>query len=226
MAHPTFTKAHFTFLKELKENNNRDWFNANKPRYQEAYENLKDFAAALADEMTHHDKIEGHRVYRIYRDIRFSKDKTPYKYNLSGGLTRATNLLRGGYYFHIQPNGGSFVGGGFWGPSSADLKRIRTDIAADPQPLRDIIADPVFIETFGELQGDQVKTAPKGFSRDHPAIDLLRYKQFLISKSFSDKEVLSPDFLEKVNDTFRKMRPFFDYMSEVLTTDANGMPIV
>ena len=117
------------------------------------------------------------------------------------------------------------MGGGFWGPNPEDLKRIRTDLAASPDQLRQILQDPIFVKTFGELKGEQLKTAPKGFDKEHPAIELLRYKQFLISHSFSDKEVFSKEFSTTVADTFGRMRPFLDYMSEVLTTDENGVPI-
>lgn len=230
MSKQTIPNSVFTFLKELKVNNDRDWFAENKPRYQEEHQHIIAFADALIAEMNKHDKIEtpsGKKsLFRIYRDTRFSKDKTPYKTHFSGQLKRATNLLRGGYYFHIQPDGGSFIAGGFWAPNSPDLKRIREDIAFDDKPLRKIISDPVFIHTFGSLKGDKVKTSPKGFSKDHPAIDLIRHKQFVVTKEFSDKAVQSPAFLSEVVTAFCHLRPFFDYMSEVLTTDANGLPIV
>ncbi len=213
------------FLGDIKENNNREWFTANKGRYQETHGYFKDFAEALVEEMSHYDEIESHKVYRIYRDIRFSKDKTPYKTHFSGHMVRATKLRRGGYYFHIEP-GNSMVGGGFWNPNSPDLKRIREEIAADDQPLRKILGDKDFVKTFGTLHGDQVKSAPKGYKKDHPAIDLLRYKQFLLSHTFTDQEITSKDLAKKMAEVFHTMRPFFDYMSEVLTTDANGVPIV
>jgi len=224
----TISKTTFQFLKDLEKNNNRPWFNDNKDRYTAAHENMIAFAEDLIDEMSHHDNLipmTGKKsIFRIYRDVRFSKDKSPYKNYFGGSLKRATKWLRGGYYYHIQP-GASFVGGGFWGPNPADLKRIRQEIAADDRPLRKIIADPTFVKTFETLKGDAVKTAPKGFAKDHPAIDLLRHKQFVISRSFTDKEVTSPNFAKELVQTFQNMRPFFDYMSEVLTTDANGVPI-
>ena len=102
---------------------------------------------------------------------------------------------------------------------------IRTAIAEDPDELREIINSKDFVSTFGSLQGDQVKTAPKGYSKDDPAIDLLRFKQYIVSKSFTDKEMLSADYSAMVADTFKAMRPFFDYMSYILTTDANGEPL-
>lgn len=208
------------FLTDLKSNNNRDWFNENKPRYQEAHQNVIEFFDALIDEMKKIDNIENESgkksLLRIYRDIRFSKDKTPYSPRLSGGLKRATKWLRGGYYVHIEP-GNVFLGAGFWNPSPADLKIIREELAHDAQPLRDILANAEFNAIWGELRGEQVKSAPKGYSKDHPNIDLLRFKGFTFMKSFSDKEVLSEDFLFETVKAFIGIRPFFDYMSEVLT---------
>lgn len=223
-------KENLDFLIELKANNNREWFAENKPLYQKNHEDLIAFADDLLLKMNQHDTIEtptGKKsLYRIYRDVRFSKDKSPYKTHWSGSFSRATKLLRGGYYFHIEP-GNSFIGGGFWGPNKDDLLRIREDIASDDEELRRILNDPKFIKAFGGLSklGDQLKTAPKGFDKEHPAIDLLRFKQFIVGKEFTDEEVLAEDFSERANDTFKLMRPFFNYMSEVLTTDANGEPL-
>lgn len=220
------SKSNIDFLKQLSKNNNRDWFQANKANaYQSALDNTIAFADCLLLEMKKHDNIEtvtGKKsLYRIYKDIRFSKDKTPYKTHWGGYFKRATNHLRGGYYFHIQP-GNCFVGGGFWNPNPEDLKRIRVELAADGSELRKIIRSKNFIGTFGQLDGNQVKTAPKGFSKEHENIDLLRYKQFLVSKKFTEKEMLAKDFYKEANKVFENMRPFFDYMSEVLTTDENG----
>ena len=215
----------FEFLKAIKKNNNRDWFNAHKEIYLTELAYLENFANALLSELNKHDVIEtpsGKKsLHRIYRDTRFSKEKTPYKTNWSGGFSRAGKERRGGYYFHLEP-GNSFVAGGFWGPNPEDLKRIREELAYDATPLRKILKSKSFKDTFGTLLGDQVKTSPKGFDVGNPAIDLLRYKQFLVKKSFSDKEVLDKHFVKIAAQTFRGMRPFFDYMSEVLTTDING----
>ncbi len=223
------TQENFNFLQQLRENNNRDWFNEHKKEYLIYLENTISFADNLLLEMSKHDNIEtptGKKsLFRIYRDVRFSKDKSPYKTHWAGSFKRATNKLRGGYYFHIQP-GNSMVGGGFWSPNKEDLQRIRENIALDDAELRKIITGKSFTETFGILEGEKLKTCPKGFDKEHPAIDLLRYKQFIISKKFTDKEVLSKDFVFKVNDTFKKMRAFFDYMSEAVTTDSNGVSII
>lgn len=223
------TNENLKFLKSLAKNNDRDWFADHKDEYQKHHEVMISFADELLSKMNQHDNIEtvsGKKsLQRIYRDVRFSKDKSPYKTHWGGGFKRATKLLRGGYYYHIQPDGGSFIGGGFWGPNKEDLLRIREDIASDASDLRKIITSPEFVNTFGELQGEQLKSAPKGFDKEHADIDLLRYKQFLIGKHFTDKEVLADDFIDRANDTFKKMRPFFDYMSDVLTTDSNGSPL-
>ena len=223
------SKDSITFLKKLGKNNDRDWFQENKPEYVKQHEEIIAFADELLGLMNEHDTIEtisGKKsLYRIYRDVRFSKDKAHYKTNWSGGFKRATKQLRGGYYFHIQPGGNSFIGGGFWGPSKEDLLRIREEIATDASEMREIITSKDFLETFGTLDGEQLKLAPKGFDKEHKDIDLLRYKQFIFGKNFSDEEVLAEDFAQVANETFKKMRPFFDLMSEILTTDSNGTPI-
>lgn len=220
--------SNLEFLKQIKKNNNREWFADHKERYLLELSQLEAFADGLLVEMNKHDVIEtpsGKKsLHRIYRDTRFSKDKTPYKTNWAGGFQRATKKRRGGYYFHIEP-GNTIVAGGFWNPEPKDLKRIRDEFSYDASPLRKIVKNKSFINTFGSLEGEQVKTTPKGFNSDNPAIDLIRYKQFLLVHRFSDKEVLAGDFLKQVNETFKKMRPFLDYMTEVLTTDVNGISI-
>lgn len=223
------SKNNLTFLEKLNANNNRDWFQENKAEYEKNHQEIIGFADHLLSKLNQHDAIEtvsGKKsLFRIYRDVRFSKDKSPYKTHWSGGFTRATKLRRGGYYFHIQPGGNSMVGGGFWGPNKEDLQRIREEIATDASELRAIISDPIFVETFGTLDGEQLKRAPKGFDPEHRDIDLLRYKQFIFSRNFTDQEVLASDFARTLDNCFQAMRPFFDYMSEVLTTDANGVPL-
>lgn len=224
------TQENFSFLKELAKNNNRDWFTENKAEYQKQHENVIAFADELLGKLNQHDSIEtlnGKKsLYRIYRDVRFSADKSPYKTHWAGGFSRATKKLRGGYYFQVAPNNNSFIAAGFWAPNKEDLQRIREEIAVDADELRTILADKQFIETFGQLQGEQLKSAPKGFDKAHPNIDLLRFKQFIVTQNFTDTEVLSPDFADSVNNAFKNIRPFFNYMSEVLTTDANGNSIV
>jgi len=229
MASITINKDSIEFLKDLSKNNNREWFNINKDRYLEAQGNIIAFADALIIEMNRHDKIEtasGKKIlFRIYKDVRFSKDKTPYNKHWSGALKRATKQLRGGYYFRIEP-GNSFIACGFFGPAPADMKRIRQDIDANYEDWQHLLVDAGLVATFGKMRGECIKSAPYGYKKDHPAIDLLRHKQFLFKLEFTDEEVLSPDFLFTVNNAFKNMRPFLDYMSEVLSTDANGISII
>ncbi len=199
---------------------------ANKEWYQASLEDMKEFVDKASEQMNSHDHIEGHgKIYRIYRDVRFSNDKTPYKGSWSGSFRRATTSLRGGYYFHLEP-GNTFIAGGFFGPNAQDLLHIRKQIAQEPEPLRSILNSKHFKSYFGELTGDQVKTAPKGFSKEDPTIDLLRFKQFIIKHEFSDKEVVAADFYKSMSSGFKNMRPFLDYMTGILTTDLNGISLV
>lgn len=222
------TNDNLDFLRKLKANNDRDWFNDNKDEYLKQHQEIIEFADDVLEKLRKHDKIEtpsGKKaLFRIYRDVRFSKDKSPYKTHWAGSFKRATKYLRGGYYFHIEPDG-VFVGGGFWAPNKEDLQRIREDIVTDASELRTIINSKRFKDTFGSLEGEQLKSSPKGFDKEHPDIDLLRYKQFIVSKKLSNEEALRADFSEKVDETFKAMRPFFDYMSVSVTTDANGVSI-
>ena len=216
------------FLKELSKHNDRDWFNQHKEKYRQAQENASQFADQLIVLMNRHDRLEtpsGKKsLYRIYNDVRFAKDKSPYNPRFAGYLRRYKPQLRGGYYWWIKP-GASRVSCGFAYPNPEDLRRIRVDIRDNFEDWNRILGSKGIRENFGTMQGDQVKTAPRGFDKDHPCIDLLRYKQFWFSRSFSDKEILSPHFLNEVNKTFKSIRPFFDYASEILTTNLNGEPI-
>lgn len=218
-------KTTLQFLQDLAENNHRDWFTANKNRYEAAQENMKKFTKAVENALGETDHLESAKLFRIYRDVRFSKDKTPYKNSFGIGFSRATKRLRGGYYLHIEP-GASFVGGGFWQPNASDLKRIRDEFAADDTPIRKIMADATFKKYFGSLQGEELKSAPRGFDKDSPALDLIRKKSFTVSRKFTDAEVCSAGFLQEVKLTLEAMRPYFDYMSEVLTTDLNGVSLL
>lgn len=219
----------FAFLNDLKNNNNREWFAEHKPRYEQAHQNMIQFADSLLEKMIVHDNISTASgkasLFRIYADTRFSKDKTPYKTHWGLRFARATDFLRGGIYVHIEP-GNSFVGGGFFNPNADDLYRIRQDIELNYEDWNALFADARIKNTFGNLRGEQLKTAPKGFPKDHPGIEFLRHKQFLLSKSFTDQEVLSTDFASQLDETIQQLRPFFDYMSEVLTTNTNGESIL
>jgi uncharacterized protein (TIGR02453 family) len=217
-------KSTLEFLTQLKENNDRDWFATNKKAFETEQKLAKTFFTSVGMQLEKMDSIEHLQIFRIYRDVRFSKNKAPYKNHFSVGFTRTKPLLRGGYYLHIEPCA-SFVGGGFWEPNPVDLNRIRKEFEMDDEEIRTILADVTLKKIFGKLKGDELKTAPKGFDKTHPAIDLIRKKQYLLTRSFSDKEVLSPHFEEEVLATFKAMRPFFNYMSEVLSSNLNGESI-
>jgi len=223
-------KSSLKFLKDLSKNNNREWFADNKSRYTAMHENLQDFAAGLMSEMQKYDNIieksPKKTLFRIYRDVRFSKDKSPYKSHMGGSMNRDTAWLRGGYYFGIQPGGQSMMGAGFWNPNKEDLKLIRDQISADPAPLRKILKSKKFKDHFGELEGEQLKNCPKGFDKEDPAVDLLRYKQFLTYVKYKDNEVTDKGFMKQLVKDYRAVRPFFDYMSEILTHDLNGEPLI
>lgn len=222
----TVDKNVFTFFKKLEKNNNRDWFNENKPEFKALESNIKVFYNAILERLNVHDEIDKLKLFRIYRDVRFSKNKLPYKTHFGGAFHRTKPRLRGGYYLHLQPNNESFIATGFWEPAKEDLLRIRKEFEMDDQEIRDIINNKTFKSIWGEFVGEEVKTAPKGFSKEHPAIDLIKKKQFIFTRKFTDKDVLASDFLDKVDDAFKAIRPYFDYMSDVLTTDLNGVSML
>lgn len=221
----SISKTTIDFLTELKLNNNRDWFNNHKADFQKEQKNAKIFYNSLLEKLKTHDDIEGLKMFRIYRDVRFSLDKTPYKPHFAGSFSRATKKLRGGYYLRIRP-GESFLAGGFWEPNKEDLLRIRKEFEMDTSEIRAIINDKNFIHYFGKLEGESLKTAPRGFDKEHPDLDLIRMKQFIVTRPFTDEEVLNPDFLDEIDKSYKAMRPYFDYMSDVLTTDLNGVSII
>ena len=221
-------KITLKFLKELSANNNREWFQQNKAKYEASQDEMVAFADSLLTEMNKVDVIatsSGNRsLHRIYRDVRFRKDKTPYKTNRSGFFTRDGAERRGGYYFHISPKE-TFIMGGFFGSNAEDLLHIRNQISAYSDPLRQVLASDEFKNTFGTLQGEQLKSSPRGFPKDHEEIDLLRYKQFIVRKDFTKKEVLSKGFHVTMAAGLSAMLPFFEVMTDYLTTDLNGEPI-
>jgi uncharacterized protein (TIGR02453 family) len=222
-------KSTFEFLDLLSSNNNREWFSEHKDLYTSEHLKMIDLADSVLEHLKKHDTIETvsgkASLHRIYKDTRFSKDKTPYKNNWSASFRRATKAKRGGYYLHIE-KGNSFVAGGFFSPNNDDLLRIRQDICVNYDEWNTVLNDKLTVKTFNQLLGNQLVTAPKGFEKDHPAIHLLRYKQFILKHHFTDEEVFHDDFALIVSDSFKKLRPFFDLMSEILTTDLNGESVI
>lgn len=222
----TIPKSVFQFLNELKENNHKEWMDAHRKEYQANEKALKTFYKEVESGLNLTDRIEKVKVFRINRDIRFSKDKTPYNVHRSASFKRAGLERRGGYYLRIEP-GNSAMAGGFFGPEPNDLLRIRKEFEMDPTPIRKILGAPDFKQAFGGFNQEyRVKTAPKGFDKEDPNIDLIRLKSYFVVHEFTDKEVLAPDFGDQLLHHYRLLRPFFDYMSEVLTTDLNGVSLL
>jgi uncharacterized protein (TIGR02453 family) len=214
-----------SFLKKLKLNNNRDWFNDNKEEFKDIQSGVKTFAQDVNDSLSVSDNIEKFKIFRIYRDLRFSKDKTPYKKNIGMAFHRAKPELRGGYYLEISADE-SFIAVGFWNPNKEDLLRIRKEIEIDGQEFKRIINQKLIKDIWGDLQGDEVKTSPKGFKSEHEYIDLIKKKQFIFIKNLKEEEILDKSFQKKLVSYFVSIRPFFDYMSEILTTNLDGESLI
>lgn len=225
MLHPAITKEALYFLDKLIKNNDRDWFAEHKKEFKRHETEVKNFYTLVMDNLKVHDQIEKMKMFRIYRDVRFSKDKTPYKAHFACSFHRLGVQNRGGYYIRIKP-GETFIATGFWGPEKEDLLRIRKEFELDATEFRKIIHDKSFKKMWGELEGDAVKTAPKGFDKDHENIDLIRQKQFIFRRNFTDKEVLSSTFLDEIDKSYKAIRPYFDFMGDVLTTNLNGESVL
>ncbi len=217
-----------SFLRDLAKHNYREWFQAHRTRYEDALANVRAFADDLIERMNRHDRIETpngkEALYRIYNDQRFHKEKLPYKEHLAGSLVRSKPALRGGYYFQVKP-GASFIGCGFWDPGKEDLKRLHTDILYDHPMWESLLNGERLKRMWGGLEGAQLKTAPRGFPKDHPAMGLLRRTQFLFTRRYTDKQVLDAGWAADADRAFQALRPWLDHMSEVLTTDENGNPV-
>lgn len=218
-------KESLKFLEDLKVNNNRDWFLANKKRYEaykEDYHKLvSDFLQVLKPLDPALEQLEVKNcTFRINRDIRFSKDKSPYKDHMgmwfSGGAKGAN---RPGYYVHIAPED-SFIAGGFYQPENDELKRIRKEIAFFYEDLDKIVAGKDFKKTFNRLdvnENNSLKTAPKDYEKDHPAIGFLKLKSFTASANFDSKEVLEKDFVSKTAKKLILLKPMNEFLTRALT---------
>jgi uncharacterized protein (TIGR02453 family) len=213
----------FEFLKDLVENNNREWFQANKERYEAARENVIEFTAGWI-KLLHKidpdidDALEAKKcVMRIYRDIRFRIDKTPYKNNF--GVSIPTNGLKAGraeYYLQISP-GNSFIAGGYWMPEKDHLKAIRQEIDYNANDLKKIIDNPEFIELFGEFRKqEQLKTVPREYSAENENIELLKLKSFVAFRQLKDEELLLPDAVADVAAICGKIYPLNAFLNNAL----------
>jgi uncharacterized protein (TIGR02453 family) len=210
------------FLSELAANNNREWFQDNKTWYNESREKVIFLTDVLINEIGKFDPaVRGLKardcMFRIFRDVRFSKDKRPYKTNFGSFICKGgRKSMNPGYYFHLEP-GGCFIGGGIYMPPAESLRNIRNFIADHAEEFREIINDdPDFKKEFPEMYNDKLKTAPKGFPKDHEHIDLLRYKSFIFSKTFSDKVVVGDEYIEKVVGAYRRLYPVNSFLYRAL----------
>ncbi len=213
----------FTFLSDLKQNNNREWFLENKPRFETAKKEFELFVDELIIEIGKFDGSIGHHtakecIFRIYRDVRFSKDKSPYKTHFGAHITPAAKKseihTKAGYYLHIGP-GESMLAGGAYLPHGPWISAIRQEINYHADDLKRIINSHGFKTLFGEIEGEKLKKAPKGYTPDHPEIELLRYKSFLATHKCSDKKVTSKNFLEHCAKVYHELYPFDQFLNRV-----------
>ena len=215
----------FTFLNQLKLNNNRDWFEDNRQRFKNIQNEIEILSTRIVDELNKHDNVENFKIFRKYIDLRFLKNKVPYKINFGISFKRISPSLRGGYYLHIKPND-TFIACGFFKPNKEDLLRIRREFEFNSNEFREIINEKSIKKNWGNIDGNPVKTNPRGFSKEHSNIDLIRMKRYLFFKKYRDNSVFSSNFINNISHDFMSMRPFLDYMSNVLTTDLNGLSVL
>lgn len=221
------TKETLQFLEDLKANNNRDWFLANKKRYdivkKEYHQLIGDLLEAMKPLDPSLEMLEiKNCTFRINRDIRFSKDKSPYKSHLGIWMnTNPSGANAPGYYIHIE-KGASFIAGGFYSPEAPDLKKIRKEIEFFHDDLQEIVNEPNFKKQFGDLnrsESNSLKTAPKGFEKDHPAIEFLKLKSFTVSQKLKDAELMHPDFVKKSAEKLIVIKPLLEFLNRGLATD-------
>lgn len=211
------------FLKDIKKNNDRVWFEKNKPRYLEAKQDFEDFVAAVLKEFTKFDEglgnLEAKKLaFRIYRDVRFSKDKSPYKTNMGAGFSPNGKLVQEpGYYVHIEPGNKSFVAGGIYMPDAPNLVKIRQEIDYNSEKLLKVMKSKSFRKFYNGLDDfDKLKTVPKGYAKDHPQIDILKNKSFIVSKNFTDTEVQDKKFISKIAAAAKEIKPLNDFIRDAI----------
>lgn len=214
-----FTQEIISFLQELSENNHRDWFQANKPRYNELREKFLHFTDMVINEVTQFDpSIKGitakDAVFRINRDIRFSNDKSPYKTNMGAFIVPGGKKSgKAGYYIHLEPNQ-SFLAGGIYMPPSPILKSIRKEIFEHTDEFKFIIENSQFKFTFGEIWGEKLKQGPKDFPKDFQDIELLKFKSYTVARNLSKNELISDNFFDHVVEVFECLYPFNRFLNQ------------
>ena len=208
------------FLEDLRFNNNKTWFDENRQRYDQA---RGYFESVIADVIQHFAPVDDvgtttakDCIFRINRDVRFSKDKTPYKSNFGALIGKGGRKTSGrSYYINLEP-GGSFIAGGVYAPLPEHLKQIRAAIDTDQgKKLTAIINHRDFKQYFGVMQGEALKTAPKGYAADHPAIDLLKQKQLMAIHKLDDADVLQDDFTAHIINVCTALKPFERYFNDI-----------
>ncbi len=216
-------KSTLAFLKKVSANNNRDWFEKNKELYVESKDDVEKNIEEILNGIRKFDKripadLSAKKcVFRIYRDVRFSKDKRPYKNNLGASINPGGKKdMSPGYYIHIQP-GNSFIAGGMWMPEPSNLSKIRQEIDYNLEEFTKIIKHKTFKKIFGELdQDDILVNAPKGYPKDHKALDLLRLKSFIAVGSISDKDVQSKNYVKKAVEICKAMQPLNAFLQRAI----------
>jgi len=209
------------FLIDLKNNNNREWFHANKAYYNEAKSAFEEYVNRLIPEIQKIDQEIGeltakNAIFRIFRDVRFSKDKSPYKTNMGAFFAKGGRKSGyGGYYVHVEP-GSSFMGGGIYMPPSDILKKLRTEIYNFPEDYIKITSDKKFKNTFKEVSGEKLKLAPKGFPKEFEHIELLKLKSYTVFKDISDKQVQDSGFVKNIIADFKVMKPFNSFLNRAV----------
>ena len=207
----------FNFLKNLSKNNNRDWFNDNKALYTDAQQDVVALITDLIEEMSSFDeeiaKLDAKKsLFRIYRDTRFSKDKSPYKTNFGASLGMGKGSQKAGYYLHIEP-GKSFLAGGVYQPESAVLKEIRKEISAFGDEFLEVLNHKDFKKYFGELdQADQLQKVPQGFEKDDKMAEFLKLKNFIVVYHIKDEELLSTTAAKDFAKIYKAMKPLNDFL--------------
>lgn len=216
------TSATLDFLTELAAHNERTWFEANKKRYEAAKKEVAATVDALIAGMTAHDAnlagLEGKQsLFRIFRDVRFGHDKSPYKTNMGAWMAQGgRKSIFAGYYLHIEPGGKSFLAGGSYMPEAPVLKAIRDDIDYQPEVFQAIVEAPQFKAYFGKLEGETLRTAPKGYAKDHPGIEFLKHKSFVVTRHLSDADVRAPGFIQEAVATYAAMVPLTAFLNRAI----------
>ncbi len=218
---PLLNPEIMTFLSLLEKNNNREWFEKNKKLYLSAKNSFDDFVLLLIQTAKSIDPEIGfpepkNCTFRIYRDVRFSKEKTPFKTNFGAYISKGgKNSEWAGYYFHLEPSE-SFIAGGKYQPQGPALKSIREAIFYEPDIFRGIIENPSFKKHFPGIMGDTLKTAPQGYPKDHPDIDLLKYKDYAVYKPLNSAILGSPGLLDEIKSAWTELKILNDFLNKAI----------